>query len=157
MIKTVSARLASARLASARLASARLGSARLGGALVAACTLALASAHAADPPKPDADSPELGKYTRTGHYETCLTNHQIQNIRILNRKQILFEMYGQDAYLAEPEHCQGLSKNLALGYDASLDQLCNTTIIHLLDTSSPVPQRGTCGIDRFEKLEKKKG
>jgi hypothetical protein len=140
-----------------KIVSAKLGSARLGGALVAVCALALASAQAADAPKPDADSPELAKYSRTGQYETCLTNHQIRNIRILNRKQILFEMNGPESYLAEPEHCPGLSKSLALAYDATIDRLCNTTIIHLLDTSSPVPQRGTCGIERFEKLAKKPG
>ena len=127
--------------------------ARMGAALVAASTLALAAAYAADAPKPDA--PELANYTRTGKYQTCLTNHAIRQIRILNNHQILFEMNGRDRYLAEPEHCPGLSKNLALAYDATIDQFCNTTIIHLLDTSSPVSQRGTCGIERFEKLEKK--
>ena len=64
-------------------------------------------------------------------------------------------MNGDRAYLAEPKSCPGLSRNLALSYDATTGQLCNTTIIRLLDTSSPVSSRGSCGIERFEKLEKK--
>lgn len=114
----------------------------------------LASACASDRPKSE-DAPELANFKRTGKYETCLTSNRIDRIRILNRKQILFEMIGKDYYLAEPEHCPGLSKSLALSYDATINQLCNTTIVHLIDPGSPVPQRGTCGIDRFEKLEKK--
>ena len=116
-----------------------------------AAAIPLSSAFAADKP-----APELEKYNRTGQYETCLTSHQIRETRILNDKQILVTMTGGDAYLAEPKSCAGLSRNLALSYDATTGQLCNTTIIHLLDTSSPVPSRGTCGIERFEKLEKKK-
>lgn len=115
-----------------------------------AIALPLAPALAADKP-----APELDKYNRTGQYETCLTSHQIRETQILNSKQILFKMNGGDAYLAEPKSCAGLSRNLALSYDATTGQLCNTTIIHLLDTSTPVPARGTCGIERFEKLEKK--
>lgn len=115
-----------------------------------AIAMPLTSALAADKP-----APELEKYNRTGQYETCLTSHRIRETRILNDKQILVTMNGGDAYLAEPKSCPGLSKGLALSYDATIDQLCNTTIIHLLDTSSPVPARGSCGIERFEKLEKK--
>lgn len=117
--------------------------------LLAAATLVLTSTHAAD------EAPALKNHLRTGKYEHCLTNHRINDIRILNDHQILFSMTGGEAYLAEPKHCSGLSKGLALAYDATLDELCNTTIVHLVDPSSPVPQRGTCGIDRFEKLKQK--
>lgn len=103
----------------------------------------------------DKPAKELEKYNRTGQYETCLTSNRIRETQILNDKQILFRMNGDEAYLAEPKNCPGLSRNLALSYDASINQLCNTTIITLLETSSPVPSRGSCGIERFEKLEKK--
>lgn len=117
-----------------------------------AVALPLSAALAADKP-----SKELGKYDRTGQYETCLNNSQIRETRILNNRQILVKMNGDRAYLAEPKRCNGLSKGVALSYDASLNQLCNTTIIRLIDTSSPVASRGSCSIERFEKLEKKKG
>ena len=122
--------------------------------LFAGGLVAAAASFAAD--KPPADAPELAKYNRTGKYETCLVNHQIQNIRILNSRQILFEMYGGGAYLAEPQHCPALSPGLALAYDATIDEFCNTTIVRLIDPGTPVMERGSCGIDRFEKLEKKK-
>ena len=115
-----------------------------------AAAIPLTSVFAADKP-----APELEKYNRTGQFETCLTNHQIRETQILNSRQILVKMNGGTAYLAEPKSCPGLSRGLALSYDASQDQLCNTTIIRLLDTSSPVASRGSCGIERFEKLEKK--
>lgn len=120
--------------------------------LIAAVAFALPLTSALAEEKP---AKELQKYNRTGQYVTCLTSHQIRESQILNSTQILFKMNGGDAYLAEPKSCSGLSRNLALSYDATTGQLCNTTIVHLLDTSSPVPTRGSCGIDRFEKLEKK--
>lgn len=104
------------------------------------------------PAKPDA--PELLKWKRTGEYTTCLTIHSIRESRILNSHQILFTTGANSAYLAEPD-CPALSSNLALSYDATLDQLCNTTIIRLIESGSPVPNRGSCSIDRFERLEKK--
>jgi hypothetical protein len=115
-----------------------------------AIVMPLTSALTADKP-----AKELEKYNRTGQYETCLTSNRIRETQILNSKQILFKMNGDDAYLAEPKSCPGLSRGLALSYDATINQLCNTTIITLLETSSPVPSRGSCGIERFEKLEKK--
>lgn len=95
-------------------------------------------------------------YERTGQYENCLTASRIEHSRILNRHQILFEMTGKEAYLAEPAkgQCPTLSRSYALVYDASINQLCNSSIIHLIEPSSPVSNRGTCGIDRFEKLVK---
>jgi hypothetical protein len=117
---------------------------------------ALVAAHAADAPK-SGDPPELANYTHTGKFETCITNHQIDNMRVLNKKQILIEMrIGHGAYLAEAEHCPTLGRDVTLVYDATIDQFCNTTIIRLVDASAPAMQRGSCGIDRFEKLEKKK-
>lgn len=123
-------------------------------ALLACATLGPASAHGADQAQPQTSPPGIKNHQRTGQYENCLTSHRIRDIRILNNRQILFTMNGGDAYLAEPERCAGLSKGLALAYDATLNQLCNTTIVHLIDPGSPVPQRGTCGIERFERLKK---
>jgi len=120
--------------------------------LIAALAIVMPMASAVAEVKP---AKELEKYNRTGQFETCLTNNRIRETQILNSKQILVKMNGDEAYLAEPKSCPGLSRGVTLSYDASLNQLCNTTIIRLLDTSSPVSSRGSCGIERFEKLEKK--
>jgi hypothetical protein len=129
-------------------------SARIGATLTVAFGLQLASAFAADTPKTE-DAPELAQYKRTGKYELCLVNNRIKQIQILNRKQILIYMYGSEAYLVEPSYCGGLQKGLAFTYDASLNKLCNTTIVNLVDPGSPVPSRGGCSFDKFEKLDKK--
>jgi hypothetical protein len=123
----------------------------VGGALALAM-LALVSASTAA--EGSGDAPALAAYKRTGVYERCLATRQIQSSRILNRRQILFEMTGGRAYLAEPD-CPGLSPDLALAYDATSGQLCNTTIIRLLELGTSIPERGSCGIERFEKLEKR--
>ncbi len=94
-------------------------------------------------------------FIRTGQLESCIMANRIRQSRILNKNQILFEMHGGDTYLNEPPNaCTNLRKSYALVYDVTVDKLCNTTIVHLSDPSSPVSERGPCGIGRFEKLEK---
>ena len=131
-----------------KTASVRIAAVAVAGFAFSAC--------AADAPQ-TGESPDLAKYNHTGKYETCIRSHEIRNSRILNKTQILFEMGGGRAYLGEANHCPGLSRDLSLVYDATIDQLCTTTIVHLVDFSTPVGQRGSCGIDRFEVLDKKKG
>jgi hypothetical protein len=114
-----------------------------------------AIAHAADAPAKKTDAPELSAYHRTGHMESCLTAHTIRSTEILNDHQILFHMIGGTTYLTEAD-CPSLNRSLALSYDVTPDVLCNSTIVHLLDTSTPVHDRGTCGLSQFELLEKKK-
>ena len=102
-----------------------------------------------------ADSDVLAKYNRTETYETCLNIQRIQNSRILNDHQILFETAGNKDYLTEPENCPSLSKSLALSYDATTGDLCTTTIVHLIDPGSPAGDRGSCALSKFQLLEKK--
>ncbi|BCW87879.1 hypothetical protein sos41_10110 [Alphaproteobacteria bacterium SO-S41] len=123
--------------------AAVFGCAVLGGALLPA----LAS--------DKADSDVLAKYNRTETYENCINIQRIQNSRILNDHQILFEMAGDTVYLNEPENCPSLNKSLGLGYDATTGDLCTTTIVHLIDPGSPAGDRGSCGLSKFQKLEKK--
>mgnify|MGYP001286581642 CR=1 FL=1 len=93
-------------------------------------------------------------YTRTGIFENCIRTQQIRTSRILNKNQILFEMAGGEAWLNEPKNCPGLSKSLALAYDATTGQLCTTTIVTLVDPGSAVATRGGCGLEKFERLER---
>lgn len=118
-------------------------------ALAAGLGLALPAAFAAGG---GADTP--AGYTRTGTFETCIRTPDIKTSRILNDRQILFEMAGGEAWLNEPKNCPALSKSLALAYDATTGQLCTTTIVTLIDPGSSVESRGACGLEKFEKLEK---
>ena len=105
--------------------------------------------------KDDGDAAALAKYDRTETFENCLDIQRIQSARILNSRQILFEMNGDKVYLNEPEHCPSLSKSLALAYDATTGQLCTTTIVHLVDTGAGGGNRGSCGLAKFQLLTKK--
>lgn len=113
-----------------------------------------AAAFAADAPAAPMDPPK--GYKRTGQFENCLKSTDIQSSRILNRNQILFETRGKGTFLNEPEqgHCPGLSTSLTLVYEGNPGELCTTTIVHLADFGAGLSQRGTCGISRFEKLER---
>jgi hypothetical protein len=102
-----------------------------------------------------ADSPALKNFERTGEFETCLPSNRINYSRILNKRQILFEMTGGEVYLNEPNACPGLSTSYALVYTANPNHLCNTTVVRLIEPGSPAPERGGCGLSRFEKLKKK--
>ncbi len=98
--------------------------------------------------------PELAGYTRTGEMTNCIYSRQLEQVKILNGKQILFEMTGSRYYLNEPKSCPTLRKRYALKYDATIGQLCNTTIVTLLDTASGIHNQGSCGLSQFERVEK---
>jgi hypothetical protein len=101
-----------------------------------------------------AGAPTPAGFERTGIFESCLPANRIDYSRILNKRQILFEMTGGEVYLNEPEACPGLSTSYALVYTANPNHLCNTTVVRLIEPGSPVPERGGCGLGRFEKLKK---
>ena len=121
--------------------------------LIAACFAAGLGATAMAGDKPKEDARELAGYVRTGETENCLRAHNIDSAKILNSHQILFKMRGGADYLNEPS-CR-LSKNYALKYDVTVGQLCDTTIVKLLDVGSSAPERGSCTLSPFIKLEKK--
>jgi hypothetical protein len=107
-------------------------------------------------PAAASDKAPLDGYTRTGETSNCLMINRIQNTRILSKTQILFEMLGNEDYISEPENCN-LRKTYALKYDATINQLCTTTIVTLLDPGAGGPtQVGSCGLAPFEKLTKTK-
>lgn len=101
----------------------------------------------------EADAPELSGYVRTGQTEACLTARNIESMQILNRHQILVKMRSGSDYLNEP-NCN-LNKNYALKYEVTVGQICNTTIVTLVDSGAPMSTMGSCGLEKFEKLDKK--
>ena len=101
------------------------------------------------------DSDALAGYVRTGKTENCLRVNDIRSSRILNKNQILFEMSGNRTYLNEPTSCPSLNRTYALSYVVTNNDLCTTTIVRIIDPSSPVPEHGSCGLGRFQELSKK--
>lgn len=122
-------------------------------ALLAASLAAGFGATALAGDKPKEDAKELAGYVRTGQTESCLRARNIESAKILNSHQILFKMHGGSDYLNEPS-CR-LSRNDALGYDVTVGQLCDTTIVKLIDAGSSVPVRSTCALSPFIELQKK--
>jgi len=119
-------------------------------ALVAAAGLAGAA------PAIAGDAPDVAGFMRTGETKLCLSNRQIDSTKILNKQQILFKMKGGDTYLNETEGCPGLSRHSALSYEVYGGQVCNTTIVTLLEPAGTGLQpRGSCLLSKFEKLERK--
>jgi hypothetical protein len=100
------------------------------------------------------DKAPIEGYTRTGETENCLTINRIKESRILGKNQILFEMLNNDRYVSEPENCN-LRKSYTLKYDATINELCTTTIVTLLDNGGGgLMNAGGCGLAPFEKLAK---
>jgi hypothetical protein len=93
-------------------------------------------------------------FTRTGEMTNCIYSRQLDQVKILNKKQILFEMLNGKYYLNEPTSCPSLRKRYALKYDSTIGQICTTTIVTLLDTGSGLHYQGACGLGKFEKVEK---
>ena len=119
--------------------------------LLSAAVLAAAPALAGEA---KGDKPALEGFTRMGEMSNCIYARQLDQVKILNKHQILFEMINGKYYLNEPENCPGLNKRYALKYDATIGQLCNTTIVTLLDTASGIHNQGSCGLSQFERVEK---
>lgn len=102
----------------------------------------------------DGKPQELKGYSRTGEMSNCIDSRRLDQVKILNKTQILFEMIDGRYYLNEPVRCPSLRKNYALKYDVTVSQICNTTIVTLLDTGGGLHTMGSCGLGQFERVEK---
>jgi hypothetical protein len=100
------------------------------------------------------ETPALAGFTRTGEMSNCINSRQLDQVKILNKTQILFEMQNGRYYLNEPKSCPTLRKRYALKYDATIGQICSTTIVTLLDTAAGIHYQGSCGLGQFQKVEK---
>jgi hypothetical protein len=94
-------------------------------------------------------------YHRTGELLTCVPRAQISETKILDKSTILFYMLGGTAYLNElPEPCGPLGPRRTITYETSLEELCNTDVITVIDAGAAVPTLGSCGLGKFEVLKK---
>jgi hypothetical protein len=96
----------------------------------------------------------LAGYQRTGKLEDCIPTSRIAAVRIIGKRQILFDMLGGDDYLNEPAHCVALEKTDTLVYERWVEPLCTPQAIDVRTRGSAVPSRGPCYLAKFERLEK---
>lgn len=109
-------------------------------------------------PKPN----PLDQFTPTGKTEECLPVFWIQDAQVVDDRNILFRISGSKYYLNHLQQaCPQLSLYKRFTYRLhSQDQLCNMDTITVLtdfSTSHGLLQGATCGLGKFEQLEKKAG
>ena len=85
----------------------------------------------------------------------CLRIANIDNIRIINDRTLLFEMRTGPAYRNDlPRNCPGLDRNDTLMYRSSVGQLCNIDIITVLDDWGFGFSPGvSCGLGMFHPVD----
>lgn len=91
----------------------------------------------------------------TGEAQSCINRAFIRNTRVRSDRVIDFEMRGGEVYRnVLTSDCPRLGFERAFTYDTSINQLCNTEIIYVLEQIAGVPQRGAgCGLGQFVPVE----
>lgn len=90
-----------------------------------------------------------------GGDKRCIQIIQISNSRILDNRNILFEMsLGPDYLNTLPNACPGMGRNKAIMFVTSLSELCDLDMITVLDQVGGGFMRGaTCGLGKFVPVE----
>ncbi len=97
---------------------------------------------------------KLSGYELTGDVKRCFRSTNIKSSRPLDDFHILFKLRNGDEYLNRLNHrCSGLKIEGAYKYTTGIAQLCHLEIITVISTSTGTP-RGSCGLGRFEKIQK---
>lgn len=90
-----------------------------------------------------------------GEERSCIMRSQIRNTRVRSDQVIDFEMRGGKVYRSVlPNSCPRLGFEEAFSYNTSINQLCNTEIIYVIQNFGGQIQRGAgCGLGRFVPVE----
>ena len=97
---------------------------------------------------------KLAGYGLTGDVEKCFRTTSIKSSRPLDDYHLVFTMRNGDRYLNRlSNRCSGLRMEGTYAYKTGLTQLCHLQIIDVIDTSVG-GRRGSCGLGKFEKIEK---
>ncbi|MDJ0642482.1 MAG: hypothetical protein QNJ15_06675 [Erythrobacter sp.] len=90
-----------------------------------------------------------------GEERSCIMRSQIRNTRVRSDQVIDFEMRGGKIYRnVLPNKCPRLGFEEAFSYSTSINQLCNTEIIYVVENFGGQIQRGAgCGMGRFVPVE----
>ncbi|WP_298469685.1 hypothetical protein [uncultured Erythrobacter sp.] len=90
-----------------------------------------------------------------GEERSCIQRSNIRNSRVRSDQVIDFEMRGGKVYRSVlPNKCPRLGFEEAFSYNTSINQLCNTEIIYVVEQIGGQIQRGAgCGLGRFVPVE----
>ncbi|QFT75918.1 hypothetical protein [Erythrobacter sp. THAF29] len=90
-----------------------------------------------------------------GEAQTCINRNQIRNSRVRSDQVIDFEMRGGKVYRSTlPNRCPRLGFEEAFTYKTSINQLCSTDIIYVLEDIGGEIRRGAgCGLGKFVPVE----
>ncbi len=95
---------------------------------------------------------EMAKYKQTDTFENCIRNTSIKNTKVLDSSNIIFEMRDKKVYLNTFDNkCHSLGLTRQFAYKPTNNRLCSFDIISVFNLDGP---RGSCGLGKFELLEK---
>ena len=98
---------------------------------------------------------KLADYELTGDVKKCFKSTSIKTSRPLDDYHILFTMRNGDKYLNRlSNRCAGLRFNGTYSYTNFEPRLCHLEILRVVDTSAAGGFRGSCGLGKFEKIQK---
>ncbi len=91
-----------------------------------------------------------------GEPKSCILRSNIRSTDVIDDQTIDFVMRNGDIYRNNlPHRCNGLGFEEAFSYKTSTNRLCNVDIIHVLtQTGGQIDTRGSCGLGKFQKIEK---
>jgi hypothetical protein len=109
---------------------------------LAACAAPIERAHTTDAPAARV----------VGEAESCITTGQIRATNVHDDYTIDFEMTGGRTYRNTlPTRCSGLGFEERFGYETTIGRLCNTDIIHVLQSDGR--RASSCGLGEFVPIE----
>jgi len=94
-----------------------------------------------------------------GEPRNCINRSQIRQTRVRSDRVIDFEMRGGKVFRNTlPASCPGLAFERSITYNTSINQLCSTQIVFVLQNIGGVPQRGAgCSLGPFVPVEYVRG
>jgi hypothetical protein len=93
--------------------------------------------------------------TSIGEARSCIPLRNIRRTNVHDDYTIDFEMRGGRIYRSDlPRRCPGLGFEQAISYSTSINQLCNSDVVTVLNRSGiGLQPRGACGLGRFQEVE----
>jgi len=88
--------------------------------------------------------------TVMGEPESCVSRAQLRETRIRDDATIDFIGNGGQVWRNTlPDGCPGLRPHSGFAYETSLNQLCSTDIIYVLETAGGLHRGAACGLGQF--------
>lgn len=83
--------------------------------------------------------------------QRCVTINRIDELKVLDRENVLFYLRGKEIYLNQlPHPCPGLSHHSTVMYRTTLNQLCDVDVITVLnDIGGGFMPGASCGLGAF--------